>query len=160
MTYDIAQHELRPQPIISVRKQVEQEQLPSFVGSAFQELYAHLGRHGVPPRGEPFVVYHAFGPDSIDAEACLPVPTVVRGTEDIAYCELPAVTVVQTLHVGPYSELGQAYQALTEWLNDHGFEAAGPVRERYLNEPGPEVPPSAYRTIVQFPITPAAVRVG
>ena len=97
------------------------------------------------PRGEPFVIYHAFGPDSIDAEACLPVPTAVRTRENIEYRELPAVTVVETLHVGPYDELGQAYQALTEWIEDHGFEAAGPVRERYLNEPGPDVPPSAYR---------------
>ena len=160
MAYDIDQHELRPQPIISVRERLDQARLPAFFGRAFGELYGHLGRHGVPPRGEPFTMYHAFGPDGIDAEVCLPVPTVVPATDRITYRELPAVTVVETLHVGPYDELGQAYQALDEWIDDHGFEAAGPVRERYLNEPGPGVPPATYRTIVQIPIAPVVVPVG
>jgi effector-binding domain-containing protein len=160
MSYDINQHDLRAQPVISLRERLDQEQLPAFFGRAFGELYAHLGRHGVPPRGEPFVVYHAFGPDGIDAEVCVPVPTVVAVADPIAYRELPAVTVVDTLHVGPYDELGQAYQALAEWMEDHGFEAAGPVRERYLNEPGPGVSPAAYRTIVQIPIAPVTVPVG
>ena len=160
MGYDIIQEELHRQPIVSVREQLEQQELPAFFGRAFGELYAHLGRHGVPPRGEPFMIYHAFGPDGIDAEVCLPVPTVVPGTERVTYRERPAVTVAETLHVGPYDELGGAYQALTEWIADHGFATAGPVRERYLNEPGPGVPPATYRTIVQIPIEPVAVPVG
>ena len=160
MAYDINQHDLRPQPIIAVRERLDQAKLPAFFGRAFGELYAHLGRHGVPPRGEPFVIYHAFGPNGIDAEVCLPVPTVVPATDPITYQELPAMTVVETLHVGPYDELGQAYLVLDEWIDDHGFEAAGPVRERYLNEPGPGVPPQTYRTIVQIPIAPVALPVG
>ena len=160
MSYDINQHELRAQPVISIREQLAQEQLPAFFGRAFGELYAHLGRHGTPPRGEPFVVYHAFGPGGIDAEVCLPVPTVVPATDRITYKELPAMTVVETLHVGPYDELGQAYLVLDQWIDDHGFLAAGPVRERYLNEPGPGVSPATYRTIVQIPIAPVAVPAG
>jgi effector-binding domain-containing protein len=160
MPYDINQHDLHPQPVISVRERLDQEQLPAFFGRAFGELYAHLGRHGVPPRGEPLLINHAIGPDGIDAEVCVPVANVVAVTDRIAYRVLPAVTVVDTLHVGPYDELGHAYQALAEWIGDHGFEAAGPVRERYLNEPGPGVSPATYRTIVQIPIEPVAVPVG
>lgn len=160
MSYDINQHDLRPQPVISIRERIEQENLPTFFGRAFSELYAHLGRHGVPPRGEPFVIYHAFGPDGMDTEVCVPVPTVMPVTDRIGYRELPAVAVVDTLHVGPYEGLGQAYQALADWMEDHGFEAAGPVRERYLNEPGPDVPPATYRTVVQIPVRPIAVPVG
>ena len=160
MVYDINQHDLRAQPVISLRDRLDQGQLQAFFGRAFGDLYAHLGRHGVPPRGEPFVIYHAFGPDGIDAEACVPVPTAVPVTEPVTYQELPAVTVVDTLHVGPYEELGHAYEALSAWIDDHGFEAAGPVRERYLNEPGPSVSPATYRTIVQIPIAPVPVAAG
>lgn len=160
MVYDINQHDLRAQPVIALRDRLDQGQLQAFFGRAFGELYAHLGRHGVPPRGEPFVIYHAFGPNGIDAEVCLPVPTVVPVTDPITYQELPAMTVVETLHVGPYDELGQAYLVLDEWIDDHGFAAAGPVRERYLNEPGPDVPPATYRTIVQIPIARVAVPVA
>lgn len=160
MGYDVIQQDLRPQPVISIRERLGQGQLQAFFGRAFADLYAHIGRHGVPPRGEPFVIYHAFGPDGVDAEVCLPVPTLLPETERVGYHELPAVTVVETLHVGPYDELGRAYQALSDWIHDHGLEAAGPVRERYLNEPGPGVPPTTYRTIVQVPIAPAALPVG
>ena len=160
MGYDIIQQDLGPQPVISVRERLGQGQLQTFFGRAFGDLYAHLGRHGVPPLGEPFVIYHSFGPDGVDAEGCLPVPRGVPVTERVGYHELPAISVVETLHIGPYDELGQAYQALSDWIRDHGLEAAGPVRERYLNEPGPDVPPAAYRTIVQVPIVPVAAPVG
>ena len=160
MGYDVIQQDLPRQPVISVRERLGQGQLQAFFSRAFADLYAHLGRHGVPPRGEPLVIYHAFGPDGIDAEVCLPVSTVVPVTERVGYRELPAVTVVETLHVGPYEGLGQAYQTLSDWIHDHGFETAGAVRERYLNEPGPGVSPAAYRTIVQVPIAPVAVAVG
>jgi effector-binding domain-containing protein len=160
MAYDIIQHDLRPQPVISIRERLDQEHLPAFFGRALGNLYAHLGRHGVPPRGEPFVIYHAFGPEGIDAEVCIPVPTALPVTEPIAYRELPAATVVETLHVGPYEELSLAYGALVGWIEDHGFQVAGPFRERYLNEPGPGVAPATYRTIVQIPIEPVAVLVS
>jgi effector-binding domain-containing protein len=160
MTYDIIQHDLRPQSVISVRQRLDQERLPAFVGRALGDLYAHLGRHGVPPRGEPFVIYHAFGPDGVDAEVCVPVPTTVTINERIHYRVLPAATVVETLHVGPYEELGRAYGALAGWIGDHGVEVAGAFRERYLNEPGPGVAPATYRTIVQIPIEPVREPVG
>jgi effector-binding domain-containing protein len=160
MAYDIVQHDLRPQPVISVREHLDQEQLPAFFGRALGDLYAHLGRHGVPPRGAPFVIYHAFGPNGIDAEVCLPVPTAVPASDRVDYRVLPSATVVETLHVGPYDELGHAYEALVDWIGDHGFEAAGPFRERYLTEPGPGIAPANYRTIVQIPIEQAPVLVS
>jgi effector-binding domain-containing protein len=160
MPYDITTHELAPVPIISVRERLPQAELPGFFAHAYADLYAHLGRHGVPPRGEPFTVYHAFGPDNVDAEACLPVPTEIATTERIAYRLLPAMTVVETIHVGPYEELGQAYQALEAWMTDNGYDSAGPVRERYLTEPGRGTPPADYLTIVQIPIERAPVSVG
>jgi len=160
MTYDITIDELSPQPVISIRESLAQPQLSSFFGRTFTELYAHLGRHGIPPRGEPFVVYHAFGPETIDVEACLPVPTEVAATNGIGYRVLPAVTVAETIHVGPYDQLGRAYQALDEWASDHAFETAGPARERYLDQPQRSVSQDALRTIVQLPIARPVAAVG
>ena len=70
---------------------------------------------------------------------------------------LPATNVAETLHVGPYELLGEAYSELMGWIARNGFQVAGPVRETYLNEPGPDVPPEAYQTRIAMPIVATAV---
>ena len=162
MDYAIATRELAPQPIVSLRDRRAAADLPAFLGHAFGELFGRLGLLGVTPAGEPFVIYHEFGPDGIDAEVCVPVAEFVSATGRIQTRVLPAVTVARTLHVGPYEELGAAYAALTAWVGDHGYEAAGPTQERYLNGPGgagEPVWPAEYRTEVEIPILPRAVPV-
>jgi effector-binding domain-containing protein len=72
---------------------------------------------------------------------------------------LPAMTVATTLHIGPYEEFGHAYAALTDWIDLHHAETAGPVRERYLNGPGDGVAPAEYRTEVEMPIVAPPVLV-
>jgi len=157
MAYDITSREIPDQPIVSIRERIDQAELPIFFGRVFGELYGQLGRLGIAPDGEPFVIYHAFGPGGVDAEVCVPIATVAVPSDRIDSRVVPGATVVETLHVGPYDELGEAYSALMGWIGQHHFETAGPVRERYLNEPGPDVPPAAYRTIVQMPVVQAAV---
>jgi len=157
MVYDISRREVPDQPIVAIRDRMAQADLPIFIGRSIAELVAHLRLLGVSSSSEPFVIYHAFGPDDIDAEVCLPFVGDVVATGRIIARVLPGATVAETLHVGPYEELGAAYAVLTDWIELHGFEPAGPVRERYLNAPADDVPPSAYRTIIEMPIAPAAV---
>lgn len=160
MIYEIAQRELPDQPIVSIRQLADQAELPVLIGSCFAELYGNLGRLGIAPTGEPFLLYHSFGPDRVDAEVCVPVGGPVSETDRITSRVLPAATVAETLHAGPYEQLGDAYDALQGWMGQHGFEVVWPVRERYLNEPGPQVQPADYRTIISMPIAHVAVPVG
>ncbi|MGZ8515150.1 MAG: GyrI-like domain-containing protein [Candidatus Limnocylindrales bacterium] len=159
MDYVIAKRELPQQPIVSIRDRCAQGDIPGFVGTAFGELFGRLGLLGVEPAGPPFVIYHEFGPDGVDAEVSVPIAQAVSATGRIKARVLPAVTVAGTLHVGPYDDLGAAYAALTEWIRSNGFEATGPFQERYLNGPGDQVSPAEYRTEVEIPIVAAAVAV-
>ena len=159
MDYAIAARELGPEFVVSIRERRPSPDIPGFLSGAFGELFGRLGLLGVQPAGHPFVIYHAFGPIDIDAEVCVPIDEGVSATGRIGSRELPAVTVARTLHVGPYDDLGAAYRALTEWINRNGLEAAGPVRERYLNGPGYGATPTQNRTEVEIPVVPAAVAV-
>jgi effector-binding domain-containing protein len=156
MTYEFATHQIPATGIISIRDQIVPDAFPAFLGGAFPELFEFVGRHGIATLGHPFVMYHAFGPDVIDAEVCVPVVAPGPTTDRIQARTLPATEVVRTLHIGPYEELGSAYAALTEWVSDHGFVSGAPVRERYLTGVTDDVPPSAYRTELDMPIEPAA----
>jgi len=160
MRYEISTHEVPDQPILSIRQRLPTADMPGFVGQCYQEMYGHLGELGVESTGAPFVIYHAFGPGDVDAEVAVPVPFAVAESGRMASRVLPGGTVARTLHQGPYNELGAAYTELTEWVGDHGFEVTGPARERYLNEPGPDVAPADYLTEIDLAIAPAKVMAG
>ncbi len=157
MTYEITRRDVPAQAIVSIRERLAVSELPAFFGRAWGDLYHHLQLLGVQPAGGPFALYHAFGPDGIDTEACVPYAGDLTASGRIRARLLPAATVAETLHVGPYDELTKAYDALHEWVARQGLESAGPHRELYLNEPGPDLPPSAYRTVIQVPIQEVAV---
>lgn len=160
MRYEVATHEVEDQPVLSIRRHLATDDLPAFVGESCEKLFARLSLLEVPPNGAPFVIYHAFGPGDIDAEVCAPALHPVAGSGEMEFRVLPAATVARTVHTGPYDGLGAAYTELTEWIGDHGFESAGPPRERYLTEPGPNLAPADYVTEIEFPVTPAPVVVG
>jgi effector-binding domain-containing protein len=157
MDYLIATHHLEPQAIVSIRDRRKQDDLPGFLKAAFPELLGRLRLLGVTPSGPPFVIYHEFGTQGIDAEASVPIVRQVMATGMIKTRVLPAMTVARTVHVGPCEKLGDAYTALTDWVAGHGFEAAGPIQERYLNGPGERVVTSEYRTEIDLPIVPLVV---
>ena len=121
MEYQIALHDVESQPIVSIRGRHAQAEIPEFLGRSFGLLFGHLKLLGVDPAGPPFVIYHAFGPAGMDTEVCVPVASPVSATGGVESRMLPAVTVARTLHIGPYEELGGAYDAVTDWIRGRGF---------------------------------------
>jgi effector-binding domain-containing protein len=152
MDYQVTTHAIGPQPIVSIRERHPMADIPVFLGRAFGVLFERLGKLAITPAGPPLVIYHAFGPETIDAEVCVPVDELIAGSDVLMSRVLPAATVVRMLHVGPYEQLGTAYEALTDWIAIHGTKASGPVRERYLNDPADGATPSEYRTEVEMPV--------
>jgi effector-binding domain-containing protein len=152
--YSFSIHELGPQPIVSIRERRRTADIPEYMGRAFGTLFARLDELAIRPAGPPFAIYHEFSESTVDAEVCVPVPAIVVAGDSFESRQIPAATVVRTLHVGPYAELGDAYDAITSWLTTHEAEACGPIRERYLNGPGDGVEPAAYATEVEVPIQP------
>ncbi len=157
MRYEVTAHDLPEEAIVSIRERLPTAELPGFIGRSYETLFSHVGELGLQATEAPFIVYHAFGPGAVDAEVCVPVPHPVAAGDGMTSRLLPAATVARTLHVGAYDGLGAAYTELTEWVGDHGFEAVGPARERYLNQPGPDVAPADYLTEIDIPIAAAKV---
>lgn len=143
------------QPVLAIRETVPAVLFQSFLGGAFDELYRCLATGGVEAEGPPIAQYHAFGPEVIDVEVCLPVPSGTIGTGRITSAVLPAATVATVVHHGSYDREGAAYADLERWIDVHGFAHDGPPRERYLVGPDAEVEPDDYRTQIEMPIIAA-----
>jgi len=60
-------------------------------------------------------------------------------------------TVAVALHVGPYAEGGETVKMIMDWVAAHGYEAAGPVLERYLDMNPAAVKPEELRTEIWVP---------
>lgn len=154
MAYEMSVVDVPETHVIAIRGAHPAADVPAFIGTAFDDLFGHLGRLGIEPAGPPFVLYHAFGPHGVDADVCVPVAGPIATGGRIETHLLPPATCVRTLHVGPYAALSGAYAALTEWVDDHAFRPDGPVRERYLNGPGDTTTPDEYRTEIEMPVAP------
>jgi effector-binding domain-containing protein len=146
---------LTEQPAAVVRGSARPEQIGEFVGSAYAEVLGTLGAYGLGPVGPPVVRYHqgAGGMDEsgqaevFALEAGFPCPPGFAGTASVEVATLPEGTAVVAVHVGAWTELGEAYAAVEAYLADNGLARAGDPWETYTDGPDVEV----HRTILTLP---------
>lgn len=60
-------------------------------------------------------------------------------------------TVAAALHVGPYAKAPETIKAVSDWLAARGYEADGPILERYLDMNPAAVKPEELRTEIWVP---------
>ncbi len=120
----------------------------------FDQTYGYVAQQGIKPFGPGIAVYHdtKLRDRGIPMEAALPIEKPISGSDHIWVYELPAYeTVASVVHPGPFATLGQAYNAILEWIEKNGYRITGSTREVYLQyERGGDQ--SQYVTEVQVPI--------
>jgi effector-binding domain-containing protein len=149
MRYEIGFVDLQAQPVAVVRGHARIDEISDFLGGAFGEVLIVLDKQGQHPTGPPFGRYRSAG-DGFDVEAGFACSAEVEPEGRVEADQLPGGRVARTLHVGPYGDVGAAYEASIDWLTEEGYEVAGAPWESYLD--GPEVPEP--RTEVFIPCTP------
>jgi effector-binding domain-containing protein len=153
MSYEVTVKELQPQQVVSIRLR-GLSTIGEVMGPTLGELFEYVGKSGGFPAGPPFCIYHdteAKG-DDMEYDVCIPVGQPLTATGRIDAYELPGGPAAATMHVGPYTDVGGAYQALMGWIQAHGHETAGPPREIYLTDPNQVEDPAQLRTEVLWPI--------
>lgn len=153
MSYEVHVKQVSPQVVVTQRRHSSLAEL----GDAMQTACAKIAMAVDPPdaaRGVPFALYYEpFRPEDIEVEIGLPVAPDAKVTEaEVHRRELPGGPVAYTVHLGPYSTIGAAYEALDAWIDEHGHARRGPPRELYLVGPGQAETPSEYRTEIEIPI--------
>lgn len=129
--------DLQAQHTAIVCGQIRPEELPEFLGGAFGEVIAALDEQGLHPTGAPFGRYRPTE-GGFDVEVGFPCSDVVKPEGRVEASELPGGRAARTMHVGPYGDVGAAYDAAMSWITDEGCIVTGAPWECYLD--GPEVP--------------------
>lgn len=129
------------------------------IASAFARLGAIAGAEGlVGQPGMALVALYYDDPDSTSADelraaAAILLPEGAPLPEGLREVQLPAGRYACTEHVGPYTQLGDAWtRFMGEWLPASGNRVGeGACYEMYLNNPG-EVPEQELRTTLYLPL--------
>lgn len=149
--YDIHGEARSAQPTAVATATLPVGEIGPWLAKSYASVAAHVSACGAGFAGPPFARYHRLGGDRFVVEAGFPVGAAIDGSDDVQCSELPGGQVAITVHVGPYSEMEPAYQALADWVEEHGGELAGDAWEIYLSDPASEPDPATWRTQIVQP---------
>jgi effector-binding domain-containing protein len=151
-TYDVVVKEVEPLKVAAVRDVVP---TPPAQGRLWDELMGHLARHKVPSTGPCLSLYYdeEYKESDWDIEVCQPIEGDAPTTDRLTVRELPgAESMACVVHHGPFTTIGEAYEALLKWASENGYRVVGPAREVYLRTfEGQQDNPDTL-TEIQFPV--------
>jgi DNA-binding transcriptional MerR regulator len=130
--------------------------LDEHFGQLYEKIAVYLEQQRVHPEQPALLLLHSRSEQHddgiyIDAEAAIPLPTVLLGNEQITIRTLAGGLIASTIHTGADLFLGQAYVALHRWIKDNGYQPAGAPRQVRLRR-GEHMASSQYVTEVQLPV--------
>ena len=154
MTY---QATVRETPVIRVATLAHRGEYQE-ISTTFARLVTMFAAQGlVGPDTRTFGIYYddpsATPVEALRSEACITVPDGWVPAGELQRREIRGGRYAVVLHVGPYAELGRAYDWLYgSWLAQSGEEAAdAPCVEEYLND-ARMVPASELKTEIWLPL--------
>ncbi|WP_406022344.1 GyrI-like domain-containing protein [Nocardioides sp. NBC_00850] len=130
------------------------DEMAEMQGQAFGTVAEHLAAIGVPIEGAAVSCYE-MSDDSFHVSSGFVVGGPIAPGDGVESLRLPDVDVASTTHIGPYNQLGMAYEALKEGAEakERHVDASAIMWEEYLT--GPDSPPDEITTVVHWPLEPA-----
>ena len=125
--------------------------MAAVIGPLYGRIMAYVGELGAAPTGAPFVAYYNMDMADLDIEVGFPVDRALPSRGDLAAGVLAAGDYGSCMHIGPYDQVGPAYNALTEFIQQQGRTPTGIAYEFYFNSPQ-ETAPEQLQTLVVFPL--------
>jgi DNA-binding transcriptional MerR regulator len=153
--YDVVLKTVAPMLIASRRITIPtNDQVPAYLGPAFQETGAYVKNRGAKETGPCFAVWHQAADVYVneDAEAAVPIDRVIPESDGIKVYELPKTQVASVVHHGEFEDFTQGHTALLQWVEANGYRIVGPYREIYISHQ-PNMADSA--TEIQYPVEKA-----
>ena len=151
--YDVVIKTVPPTLVASCHVRIPtNDQVPQYLGPAFNETYDYVRRQGAKDTGICFALWHSFADEyeNEDAEAIVPIDRQIKETDRIKVYQLPAAQVAAVVHQGNFEDFTQGHAALLEWIYANEYVIVGPYREIYIKHNKANLSDTA--TEIQFPV--------
>ena len=131
MPYQIRIHSAPVRHLAVVRRRLKWSELGSNLITLLDRVYLQVRAGMITQDGHNVFVYRDATKDSVTAEVGVEVAGSFDAIDDVVYSSTPSGKVASTLHIGPYSDLGRAYDALAQWCREHNHPRAKTYWEVY-----------------------------
>lgn len=147
--FDITIDNLKPFTVLSVRDTLPMNR----VNDLFEKAFENLEKCGLSVAGECMSIYYDrdFDPDMADVEVCVPVNRQYE-SEDIKTRTIEGGLHVHTTFIGPYSEIGEGYAAILDWIKENDYKVIRSPFARFIKSSHSKCSPQDYITEIYFPV--------
>ncbi len=155
--YDVTLKSVDACTVAAIRETVPTiEQIPHRWGEMFKTIAGWTKANGL-QTGPALTIYHndSYTQENIDTECAfvirdLKIDKAAAPERPIVVRQLEAVSHMATTVVADYriEGLEPAYNAIGQWIGDHGYGIVGPLREIYYGSPED----ADYTAEIQFPV--------
>ena len=124
--YDVVIKKIEPINVASVRGVVP---TPPDQRTLWDQLLDYLNQKGARMIGPPMALYHDpdYREQDWDIEVVMPLSEAIDSGQGVKVYNLPgAEKMACVVHKGPFATLGEAYDALAEWIDQNGYHIVGP----------------------------------
>jgi DNA-binding transcriptional MerR regulator len=137
--FEVKDRAVPEQLVLTEQRHVSIDDMPGWLPGAMQRVTQQAETHGG-PTGPMFVIYHGEVTHESDGpvEVCIPVRAALETIIELATRREPAhreVYVRITKAQWEFPQILSAYDAVTEFIQVEGLNAAGAPREVYLAHP-------------------------
>lgn len=130
-SYHVRIHSAPGRHLAVVRRRLKWSQLGSNLLSLLDHVYLQVRAGKIAQSGHNVFVYRDASKDGVTAEVGIEVSGPFEAIDDVVYSSTPFGEVASTLHIGPYTNLGGAYDALAQWCKEHNRPRAETYWEVY-----------------------------
>jgi len=148
----ITRQQVPAQTTLIVRSQVTREELPDAIGAGMGRVFPYAQRAGIAIAGRPFARYVGMDGEQMSIEVGAPVVAPAKGEGEIEVGSIPGGPVVVGVHMGPYDQLHETFEAMERWLAENGLRSGGAPWESYITDPDELSDPAQWRTDVYWPL--------
>ncbi len=145
-----------PEIIVASHREV----IPNYAAigpMCYEKIRPEMQRLGCkcPPPGYCFTIEHnkEYTPTNIDIEYCEQVEEMGEDSAIIQFKRLPAIPKALCMkHVGPYERFYESFTELFQYMEEHGYKAAGQHRTCYIDGVWNQDDPEKWLSVIQIPI--------
>jgi effector-binding domain-containing protein len=120
MAYPCDLQVLQPRIVASVRRRVRWQEIGQLILPMYDEVYAFLNARGISGRAQNVALYHDAGAEGAELEVGVQLSERFTPSGAVACSETPGGMAGHTVHFGEYHLLGQAHEAVIQWLEAQG----------------------------------------
>lgn len=149
---DVEIREIKPRPVIGIRKTIATSEIGDFIKSTFETVGPFFASNGMEMTGPPVAMYFETSESTVDMAAGAPVTSVTATSGDITELELPGGRVASAIYTGPYEGIPNAWDEFMQQLSAQDESGVEPCWEEYLTDPSQEPDSSKWQTLMVQPL--------